>query len=170
MPMALIVPGKVVYLCTPRTGSTSVQVALQDIYPEAIVTEEHHTRYGDEGVQNAIAGGEIVVSNTRCIFDVITSWYYLNREWWRYGMLDFINQYRHTYFQDRIHFHLEDCTQLINYYHFQRDFDILLECLDVTHYKLPYLNITAAKRKHIFTAEEIAAIRRRFPFDMERAP
>jgi hypothetical protein len=75
--MAIILPGKLVYLATPHCGSRSTRRALATI-PGAVEIHPPHTPWTMLHEHEALEGNETRVSTIRNPYDLIATWYLQN--------------------------------------------------------------------------------------------
>jgi hypothetical protein len=86
----LIVPGKFIFLATPRTGSRTIVKALKFRFPEALETKEHHVHPEDvRATEKELLSGTSTKAKTaplpmctvlRDPYRQSLSWYYLLRK------------------------------------------------------------------------------------------
>lgn len=64
--MAVLLPGKFIFLAHPHTGSSAMCLALQDAFPEALDLRPHHMSLGDlKGEPGAVRMEQISRQRTR---------------------------------------------------------------------------------------------------------
>jgi hypothetical protein len=89
--MAIVCPGKFIYLATPHTGSMSMERALRKIpgafSPHLPKAFGHHGTLSDikKELGDSLTGTELVVATVRNPYDIAVSWYLRNRGQPRYG-------------------------------------------------------------------------------------
>lgn len=64
--MAVLLPGKFIFLAQPHTGSSAMVLAFQDVFPEALDLRPHHMRLDDvKGKPGAVRMQQISRQRTR---------------------------------------------------------------------------------------------------------
>ena len=64
--MAVLLPGKFIFLAQPHTGSSAMGLALQDVFPEALDLRPHHMTLADvKGEPGAVRMEQISRARTR---------------------------------------------------------------------------------------------------------
>jgi len=168
--MAVLLPGKFIFLCTPHTGSMAVAYALKKI-PGAINVQDkawgvgHHATLAQvkEAAADKMSGNERVFAFVRNPYDVIVTWYLRergrSREKYLVRMLghrpslaEFIQAWVESqpdvYFHEgRIFYHAEDAGHVLRYERgLEREVNWMLRKLgDVPSVKIPVQNETPAK-------------------------
>jgi len=64
--VAVLLPGKFIFLAQPHTGSSAMVLAFQDVFPEALDLRPHHMRLDDvKGKPGAVRMQQISRQRTR---------------------------------------------------------------------------------------------------------
>lgn len=171
--MSFILPGSFIYLSHPRTASVATEDVLRRAFPEGIVTREHHAGIDSHEITGHIKGEEIIYTTVRDPLDAMASWYLLNAEWHKRGIIDFINQYHHKYLEKNgfMYYHYRDAGgNVLRYEEIRRDVAEILNTFGATGIKMSWLNTTKGKDREdflsLYSEEAIAAMWKRFPWDM----
>lgn len=169
--MSFILPGKFIYLSHPRTASVATEEVLKDAFPNGTVTREHHARIDNHEITGPATGEEVVYTTIRDPLDAMASWWTLNADWRKRGLLDFINQYRHTYLEvDGYMFYHYKAAQgrTLKYEDLQRDLNDLLYIYGAHARDIPVRNKTKNKSDYItiYCDNTVEAMWNRFPWDM----
>lgn len=138
--MAVLVPGKFVYLATPHTGSMSTTTALLEQVPGAQTLGEHHSTRAELGLED-LEG----VTTVRNPFDMIATWWLRTDAKWNYeSFSDFLRDYDHpTYVRDgRIFYHCEPGVHVLRFERLQEDLDEYLARHGLGPLPLPRINRT----------------------------
>jgi hypothetical protein len=172
--MAVILPGKFIFLAHPHTGSSSMVLALQDTFPEAMDLRPHHMSLMDvhgrpgavriEQIQrrrakiydhrrphlgnvptNLFDGNEHVFTVVRNPYDFFASCYV--RRGRERGLEGFVRSYNEDPYvrNGRIYYHVDDCDTIIQYENLQHELDTLMKQLGLTTFKLERHNETEGK-------------------------
>jgi len=105
--MSVAIPGKIVFLANPRTGSQAVTKYLVDTFPEAIWTEKRHhcTLIEFAGLDPRLLGcpnfhleNEVTCTTVRNHWDTIVTWYLLMYPKQNVSLEWFIWNGEHDYF------------------------------------------------------------------------
>jgi len=162
--MAVVLPGKFVYLATPHTGSRSVRDALQGI--EGTVTiDPHHISWADLQGHKEIKGGEIRFCAIRNPYDLLVTW------WLKTGasphkgktFADFIARY-HFAGQHCLYHHAPDADVVMEVESLEADLNAVLADCGLDPVDLPRINVTEGKQpwQSYYDAECIELANRRF--------
>ncbi len=186
--MAVLIPGKLVYLATPHTASTSTNWALSEL-PGALSSSSasvgldtsplrvlhHATR---EEILPHCKGGELFISTHRHPADLVVTWYLrqkkhleervLNRE---VSMEEFVegiddamlNSAPYYIREGKMFWH--DADKWLYYDKLRDQLNDILRSLNLPTVALPRLNVTkgrAAVWKAYYTDKALDALRRRF--------
>ena len=128
--MAVILPGKFVYLCTPHTASNATVAALKEI-PGVINVKDprgkvtyHATLEQVRSIREDLTGTELVFTAVRNPYDVLVSWYLRNRHYHRLkegiAYLDFLQEWlkRDSWpyvYDGKLFYHAEDARVVMRY-------------------------------------------------------
>ena len=139
--MSVLIPGKLLYLATPRTASVATCEALATL-PNAIKPRNHHAELDDFPEY----GGELIITTVRNHWDTVATWWLLNLR--RISLYNFIDQYNHSHYaRDNKLFWLHEkvVQRVLKYENLEIDLaDVLGQEI-----KLPRLNITEGKKHWI---------------------
>lgn len=173
--MAVVLPGKFIFLAHPHTGSSSMMLALQDAFPEAMDLRPHHMTLADiHGKPGAVRIEQIQRQRTRVydhrrphlgefptsifkgnehVFTIIRNPYdffvscYVRRSR-GHGFEGFVRSYKDDpYVRDgRIYYHLDDCHTILRYEHLQSELNALMHRLGFPAFELGRHNETKGKK------------------------
>jgi len=168
--MAVLLPGKFLYLATPRTASTATVLALHTLGART-VPGGHHV--GLEAV--ADHGEETVFTAIRNPYDVLVSWYVrMDRtKDFPVSMAHFVRTYEHEDFArgdpPSLFYHCAPEVEVLRWETLQDDLDALLTRLGLSPVRLPRDNVTPKKRPWIdyYDAEAFRAVHERFGHDLD---
>ena len=189
--MAVLIPGKLLYLATPHTASIATIYALARL-PGARVTQltglegvdhlyaTHHADRDDVTFHNQLSGSEVVVTTVRNPCDLLVTWWlrqpeavatYIGPEATFEQFVRSVDRVigvSGPYLADgKIFWH--DCDRVLHYETLQEDLDELLIGLDLPTVLLKKHNVTKNKRpwQDYYTEETLAVVRSRFKEEME---
>jgi len=159
--VAIRIPGKLVFLRHPRTGSSATAAALSKL---------GGIRVGDGQHQFVKAGkNEITVSTIRNPFDVLATWFILNMKYDK--MEDFLRKYTHSDFRrrERLFYFAEYSDILLLYDKLQKQFNELMLSLRLSPTRIYRINTTSDKRPFMdyFDEKTIAIVEEMFVADLE---
>lgn len=167
--MAVLLPGKVLYLAHPRTASTSMRDAL--LSRGAVQILPHHIGLHSPEVQ-ALYRGEPVITVIRNPYDLLVSWWLvrtLNRRASQPKLASFINSFRDgkgNFVRDgKLLYHRGDADIEIRYENFDEELDTAWKKLGVEDVSLGKVNQTHGKDKpwqSYYNYEAFDAANRRF--------
>jgi len=168
--MALLLPGKLLYLATPRTASTSTALALQKLGART-VRGGHHV--GVEAV--AELEDELVFTTIRNPYDALVSWYVrMDRtRGFPVSMAHFLRKYEHEDFArgdpPSLFYHCRPGVEVLRWETLQEEFDALLMQLELPTVRLPRDNVTPKKGpwRDYYDAEALEAVHARFGHDLD---
>ena len=141
--MAVLVPGKFVYLATPHTGSMSTSRGLLAHIPGAVSIGEHHAVLSSLGVDVT------PVTTVRNPYDLIVTWWLRTDAKWTYSSFKgFLREYDHpTYVQDgRIFYHCNPGVEVLRFENLQRELSAFLICKGLEPFALPWINRTVDRK------------------------
>lgn len=149
--VAIIIPNRLVYLCTPHTATQATVYALRNI-KEAIVTERHHctmTELRSFPKGQLLTGGEVITSTVRNPYDIMVTQWLRNRQ--KRGNCDlstFIREWdEFPYFHGGKLFYLaEESDRTLRYENLQAELWELLKGLGLPPISLEKQNFTEHKR------------------------
>ena len=162
--MAVLVPGKFLYLATPHTGSASVARTLLENVEGAVSVGSHHAILEDV---DPLLEGERLVTGVRNPYDLVVSWWtqtYAQSRWSSFHR--FIREWDETVYvkQGRIFYHWKPGVQVLRFEEIQKDFDTLL-----CRYKLPQVTLLHENRSNdrhpwsgYYDGESYAVVNERF--------
>jgi hypothetical protein len=140
--MAVLVPGKLVYLAHARTASRATRDALLTL-PDAHASKATHHAKLDQVVGY---DGELVVATIRNPYDTLVSWWLHFKDM---EFLSFLQEYDHYPFLDGdppdLFWHCTPTTHVLRWETLQEDFDKLLDGLDLPRLKLEIKGPTKRK-------------------------
>ena len=180
----IIIPGKLIYLFHPRTGSQATREALLRV-PGAIDHSAHH-QYVFNADTELLGGGELVACTVRNHFDAIATW-------WQYHaaaspnqlprkksktLLQFLDDWKDHPFvcKDRKRgeyclwgMHRPHADRILRYESIQHDFDSLMKELGIATIKLPTVNETPNKRpyREYYGVSEVKRVEQLFGNEMK---
>lgn len=169
--MAAFLPGKFLYLATPRTGSTAVCVALREFGARSVHGGQH---VGIDQVKNY--NGEFTFTAVRNPYDMVASWYHMMKVAKGIvadmSMAEFVRTYEvHDFVRDgTLFYHCTEGVHVMRWETLQRDFEEVLEHLGLPIISLPRKNMTSNKRPWLeyFDTEALTAMNERFGHDIDR--
>jgi hypothetical protein len=173
--MAVVLPGKFIFLAHPHTASSSMVLAFQDAFPEAFDIRPHHMRLeelkgpnGKTRVQQIskqrtriydsrphknltdypegfLTGDEIVFTVVRNPYDYFTSRYV--RVSAKEPFASFARNYRGKPYieKDKIFYHVPDCDNVLRYENLQEELNQLMAELELSEVPLGKHNVTKGK-------------------------
>jgi hypothetical protein len=173
--MAVVLPGKFIFLAHPHTASSAMVLAFQDVFPEAYDVRPHHmhleelkgpngkTRINQINRQRArvydnrphknkpdfpdlFSGDELVFTVVRNPYDYFTSRYL--RMGAKEPFASFVRSYRgKPYVEDgKIFYHVAKCQRVIKYESLQEDLNSLMKELELPEVPLGRHNVTEGKK------------------------
>jgi len=161
--MAVLVPGKFLYLATPHTGSRSVAQALCDQIKEAVSLGEHHSTL--DQVADKLQG-ERLVTGVRNPYDLFASWWtrtYAASKWPSFH--DFVRDWDDPLYikNGQIFYHWKPGVQILRFEELQKDFDTLLARYKLESIELPHINKTEGRAAWMkfYDAESYALVNKR---------
>lgn len=160
--MAVLVPGKLLFLANPRTASCSTRDTLLQIEGAFQPGRTHHSPIEDIEEYN----GELVVATVRNPYDVLVSW---SLHFPQMEFVEFLETYDHFPFvggdpPDLFWLCTPD-THVMRWETLQEDFDTVMDRVELPRMKLVRINATEHKTKpwrEYYDAETIAAANERF--------
>ena len=162
--VAVLVPGKFLYLATPHTGSVSVARTLLENVEDAASVGSHHATHDDVADR---LHGERLVTGVRNPYDLVVSWWtrtYAQSRWSSFH--DFVREWDEpVYVKDgRMFHHWKPGVQVLRFEELQEDFDTLLR-----RYRLPHVTLLHENRSNhrhpwseCYDAESYALVNERF--------
>lgn len=184
--MAVLIPGRLLFLRTQHTASTAVMRALMEV-PGAVSVSPGHVTWGEicsggQGVyvetggpnrgpdpRKVMDGKELRVTTQRNPYDLIASWY--ERTKYRHqgcSMVEFVSDLdvrAPQYLKDgKILWHNDDAQVVMRYEYLRDDFENLLVALDLPWNEIAVVNSTPGKKKweSYFDQESLAVVNDRF--------
>ena len=178
--MATIIPGKLIYLRTPHTGSTSVEKALLTLPGAVRVTPGHCTMSqiqrgecqsncgGD--ARRILSGSEITATNVRDPHDLIVTWWISTGR--RISLAEFIRgaQGEHQLADGSLFSRANSATFVLRFESLDLDFAAMCESLDLPIPHLGHHNATPS-RSHwssYHDEESMVAMEERFGDDIQK--
>ena len=159
--MAVLLPGKFLFLCNPRTASVATSRTLIEI-EGAIEVGPHHCSLS----QVEDHDGEIVVATVRNPYDALVSWFMHLPET---DFAAFLRTYSHYPFlggdPPDLFWQCDADTRLLRFETLQADLDAFLSGLGVAPLQVFEHNVTKTKTRpwrEYYDAEAIAAADERF--------
>jgi hypothetical protein len=141
--MAVILPGKFLYLCNPRTASSATSRTLKEI-PGAVKTAHHHVAL--EHVEDY--DGEQVVAAVRNPYDALVSWHLRLPH---LSFVEFLRGYDHFPLlggdPPDLFWHCTGDTHVLRYETLQTDLDAFLTGLELPTVQLFRRNVTKNKTR-----------------------
>ena len=168
--MAVLLPGKFLYLGTPRCGSSAVHDALKNV-PEVKLFHQHITVPEIKRVHSGL-GPELRMATVRNPYDLVVTWWLRARRNDRVTLLEFVRDFQHRLFErdGRLFYLCTDDVEILRYETLQEDLDRNLAKAGVRPVVLDRVNVTEGKRdwRSYYGPEEIAAVEERFGHEMDR--
>lgn len=189
--MAVLHPGKFLYLCTPHTASESTSRALQEIEGSLLLEHKHvqmvqiqkgmfrkvSVRRGSgfevlyerrkEGATymlgpDLLTGREVVMSAIRNPYDMVATWWQLDRRGFQ-TLADFVSGQTDPRFSE-LDYLVKQSSRVLTYERLQSDLDAVLQDVGMEPVLLPKLNVTPGKRpwREYFDSDAIEAVNERF--------
>jgi len=188
--MAVLIPGKLLYLAIPRTASVSTETALL-AFDGAIRLEKHIT-YGQVKANPAIPfqGTEVVFATIRNPYDILTTDFYYEEDRFPH-FPTFIREYEHWPFvvQGKLFWLLDEADKawnevglfedhyqgegpsfvVLEYEDLDDELNILLRAVGLPILNLPRKNVSKDKKpwRTYYTEEAIEAVNERFGDEIE---
>ena len=141
--VAVLVPGKFLYLATPHTGSVSVARTLLENVEGAASVGSHHATHDDVADR---LHGERLVTGVRNPYDLVVSWWtrtYAQSRWSSFH--DFVREWDEPVHvrNGRMFYHWRPGVQVLRFEELQKDFDTLLR-----RYKIPAVTLLHHNRSN----------------------
>jgi len=190
--MAVLLPGKLLYLAVPRTASVSTETALLAF--EGAIRLEKHITYGQVKADPSIPfqGTEVVFTTIRNPYDILTTDFYYEED--RYPhFLTFVREYEHWPFvvQGKLFWLLDEVDEawnaigvdfedfyqgegpffvVLQYENLSEELDALLRTVGLPTVNLPRKNISKDKKpwRTYYTPEAIEAVNERFGEEIKK--
>lgn len=143
--MAIVIPGKIVYLGIPHTASAATHKALITL-PDAIITGQHD-RLKDVEDRGLTEGDEVVFTVIRNPYDLCATWYIRSDP--QMTIFEFLSMWdqKPQITDGRIYSFVDDCDEILRYESLQEDIDDLLERVDLPSVDIVLENKTKKKTK-----------------------
>jgi len=172
--MAVVLPGKFIFLAHPHTGSSAMMLGLQDTFPEAMDLRPHHMTLADvHGKPGAVRieqiqrqrtkiyderrphvgelpsklfqGNEHVFTIIRNPYDFLVSCYVRRGQGRQFE--DFVRSYdEDPYIRNgRLYYHFDDCQTVLRHERLQRGLNALMMLLNLPTFELGRYNETKDK-------------------------
>lgn len=193
--MAVLIPGKILYLCTPHTASRSTSAALSEIDGSVLIDYHHITvpeikdgkfrkvRIRAHGKHDVLfhysekrpfflhvemyTEKEHVVTTMRNPYDLVITWWIMYRDKAGFRTLaDFVNEYGGM----DLDAWARDATRILRYEHLSEDLNKLLEECEMEPVELPHVNKSSGKREwqDYYDRESLDAVNKRFAHWFEK--
>ena len=168
--MAVLLPGKFLYLATPRTGSSATAEALKTIGGRSVYGRQHM------GLAEVKAyEGEHVFTAIRNPYDVLASWYVrIHRtDGFRTSFVEFLRSHEHEDFTQgdppTLFYHCHEGVEVLRWEALARGINDLLATLGLPSVVLPRDNVTPKKRPwpEYYDEATIEAVHDRFGHDLD---
>jgi hypothetical protein len=162
--MAVLVPGKFLYLATPHTGSRSVAQTLLDGFEGTMQVASHHATLEEVPLDSRARN---LVTSVRDPYDLVASWWrrtYAAGKWTSF--CEFVREWDDpTYVREnRIFYHWRPGVQVLRFEALQEDFDALL-----IRHKMPTVKLVSLNRSgdvllddYPYDAKSFALVTERF--------
>jgi hypothetical protein len=181
--MAVLIPGKLVYLATPHTASIATAAGLSNLPGARATTRKgnvsevlpvtHHASRKD--VEPYMTGSELVVTTVRNPCDLVVTWWLRQQPAVKkyigedatfeqfVSRVDEVIGVSGPFLKDgKIFWH--DCDTIIKYENLVEELNALLVCLDLPTVSLSLINVTKGKKSWIeyYNEQTLAIVRERF--------
>ena len=159
--MAILIPGKLLYLANPRTGSHSVHQALKNV-PSALKNLSHHAELHQIPNYN----GELAFTTIRNPYDALVTWWMRMSIHGERPFAEFIADFEGNDFirHGRMFYQCVPGVEVTRYESLEEGVNEMLVRAGLDPVKLPLANRTLRKQpwRTYYGAEEIAAANNRF--------
>lgn len=158
--MAIRIPGKLVFLHHPRTGGSATSATLKKLGGHQVGDGQHS--YAEA------APGELTFCTIRNPYDVLASWFVLQRQFATMG--DFLLGFEHNEYMRRgrlFYFSNYSDVRLL-YESLQDDFNVLMVALNLRPMRIHRINTTSGKKPFMsyYDASTIALVEQKFSKDL----
>jgi hypothetical protein len=163
--MAIVYPGKYCFFVHARTGSSALHTGLEKAHHFAIKKTRYHHATVDEQLK-LCRGGEARFAVIRNPFDVVASWFMLNRF---KTITDLLDKYKHTWFRNTdgklFTFFEPHVDYHIRYERLEIEINALMDGLRLKRPKLGRENVTPNKKHYstYYTPVEVERMYDEFP-------
>ena len=143
--MAVLIPGKLLYLCQPRTGSMATCTALMQL-PGAIEPRNHHISFAEVKEKHGY-NGELILTTVRNHWDTTVSWWLLDAR--RLSLYNFCENYRHSHAMKNHKYwwlHEKMAQKILRYENLVQEINGILKALDLPSVNFVTVNATPEKR------------------------
>jgi hypothetical protein len=171
--VAVVVPGKMVFLATPHTGSRATCRALAEI-DGAVEAGSHHVPWTELREHPSVRGGELRVSTVRNPYDLMVTWWLQTGPHVGTAFADFV---RHYPFRVTVpgasgclYHHADDSHVLLRWETLEEDLNAVLGWRAVAPVKLQRVGVTQDKRpwQTYYDPEALRAANARFAREFTR--
>ena len=169
--MAALLPGKFLYLGTPRAASTATHDALKAI-PGVKIFNQHITRAAmiEEGM--GPYQGEFTFAAVRNPYDLVVSWWLRSRPLKTDTFLDFLRHHQNKHFEidGRLFWMCVEDVEVMHYETLQEDLNRIVTGLGLDPVTMRLMNVTPRKKRwrKYYGPEEIEALNDRFGHEIDR--
>ena len=161
--MAIVLPGKYCFFVHARTGSTSLTEGLAGVH-DVLRTRYHHAKPQEQ--LKLCTGGEIKFAVVRNPFDIVASWFCLNKF---KTISDLLDKFKHTWFRNNdgnlFTFFDPHVDEYLRYENLGTEVHQLMSHLKLPQPQLQCLNPTPNKQHYssYYTSVEVSRMYAEFP-------